>query len=197
MSEKNRILVLFAHPAFHKSTINKRMIHAIQDLEGVTIHKLYDEYPDYYIDVPREQKLLLEHDIIVWHHPFYWYSAPPILKEWIDLVLQHNFAYGSKGTALKGKMVMTAITAGGRKMAYEDGGYNVFPIRTFLSPFEQTARLCRMFYLPPFVVFGTHLLEDAVITRYAEDYRQKLIGLRDNLIDTDAIISDTFINEII
>ena len=62
-------------------------------VEGVTVNNLYEKYPDFFIDVPEEQRLLLENDIIIWHHPFYWYSAPAILKEWMDLVLQHGFAY--------------------------------------------------------------------------------------------------------
>ena len=80
----NKILVLFAHPALQKSRVNSVMLDAIHGLEGVTIHNLYEEYPDFHIDIKKEQQLLLDHDIIILHHPFYWYSAPAIVKEWID-----------------------------------------------------------------------------------------------------------------
>jgi len=46
----------------------------------VTIHDLYETYPNFHIQVKFEQDLLLAHDIIVFHHPFYWYSSPAILK---------------------------------------------------------------------------------------------------------------------
>ena len=85
-----RILVLFAHPVQHKSRVNKELVSAIQGIEGITFHYLYEDYPDFHIDVKREQELLLSHDIFVWQHPFYWYSAPALLKEWIDLVLEHG-----------------------------------------------------------------------------------------------------------
>ena len=98
-----RILVLFAHPVQHKSRVNKELVSAIQGIEGITFHNLYEDYPDFHIDVKREQELLLSHDIFVWQHPFYWYSAPAMLKEWIDLVLEHGFAYGRTGKALEGK----------------------------------------------------------------------------------------------
>lgn len=38
-----RILVLFAHPALHRSRINRRLIASIRDLENVTINDLYEE----------------------------------------------------------------------------------------------------------------------------------------------------------
>ena len=109
----SRVLILFAHPALEKSRVNRRLIAAVQDLENVTINDLYEQYPDFYIHVKREQELLLSHDVIVFQHPFYWYSCPALVKQWEDLVLQYGFAYGKEGTKLKGKWVLTAITTGG------------------------------------------------------------------------------------
>ena len=160
MKRMNKILILFAHPVYHKSRINQQIMDSVSDIEAVTINNLYDRYPDFHIDVHREQHLLLSHDIIIWHHPFYWYSAPSMIKEWIDLVLEHDFAYGRKGKSLKGKYIFNAITSGGSKEAYSSGGYNHFTIRQLLAPFEQTANLCSLTYLPPFVVHGTHLLKN-------------------------------------
>lgn len=187
MERKNKILVLFAHPAIHKSRVNKELLRSIAHEEGITIHKLYEEYPDFHIDVKREQNLLLQHDMYIWHHPFYWYGAPAILKQWIDLVLEHNFAYGRNGTALQDKKVMTAITTGGRLEAYREGGYNNFTINQLLAPFKQTAHLCHMQYLPPFIVYGTHILNNADIQKYAEDYKKILISLREDIFSEDEI----------
>ena len=91
------ILILFAHPALEKSRVNRVLIRDIPGIEGVTFHDLYETYPDFDIDVAREQELLLAHDTIVLHHPFFWYSTPAMLKEWQDLVLEHGWAYGSGG----------------------------------------------------------------------------------------------------
>jgi glutathione-regulated potassium-efflux system ancillary protein KefG len=139
-----RILVLFAHPAIHKSRINRVLADAIRDLPGVTFHDLYDAYPDFHIDVHREQELLLDHDVVVFHHPFFWYSTPAILKEWQDLVLQHGWAYGSEGKALVGKLLVSVISTGGRESAYQAEGHNRFTMRELLAPIEQTAHLCGM-----------------------------------------------------
>jgi len=176
---RNHILLVFVHPAYHKSRINKKLLASVDGMEGLTIRNLYDEYPDYHINIKKEQEFLLEHDIIIWHHPFYWYSAPPLLKEWIDLVLQHNFAYGHKGTALRGKSVLSVITTGGRMEAYQMNGFNRYTIRQFLAPFEQTARLCNMHYLPPFVVDGTHLISPGQLERQVGLFKRTISFLSD------------------
>ena len=98
----NRVLIQFAHPALQKSRVNRRLIAAVQNLENVTINDLYEEYPDFFVDVQREQELLLSHDIIVFQHPFYWYSCPALVKQWEDLVLQYGFAFGAQGTSSTG-----------------------------------------------------------------------------------------------
>src|SRR6185369_10018305 len=93
-----RVLVLFAHPAFQKSRVHRHLVPAARQVEGITFHDLYEAYPDFQLDVPHEQQLLLAHDVIVFQHPFYWYSCPALLKEWLDLVLEYGFAYGPNGT---------------------------------------------------------------------------------------------------
>jgi glutathione-regulated potassium-efflux system ancillary protein KefG len=153
---KNRILILFAHPRYERSASNIQLVRQIPALPSITFHDLYENYPDFNINVTREKDLLLSNDIIIWHHPFYWYSSPPLLKQWIDLVFEFGWAYGPGGTALQGKLVFNCITVGGPRSAYDKKGYNRFTIKELLTPFEQTASLCRMTYLPPFAMHGTH-----------------------------------------
>jgi glutathione-regulated potassium-efflux system ancillary protein KefG len=181
----HEILILFAHPALERSRVNQELVRAAAGLDGVTLHDLYEAYPDLDIDVPREQELLLAHDVVVLQHPFYWYSTPAILKEWFDLVLEHGWAYGHAGDRLRGKTMLSAITTGGSEEAYQEGGYNRFTMRQLLAPVEQTARLCGMEYLPPFVVHGTHGLGRAEIERHADDYRRTLAALRGGGVDLE------------
>ena len=190
----NRVLILFAHPAFEKSCCNRRLAEAVRELAGVTFHDLYQHYPDLDIDVEREQGLLVEHDIIVMQHPFYWYSTPAMLKEWQDLVLQHGWAYGSEGTALAGKTLINVISAGGGEKSYRREGRNRYTVREFLFPLERTAALCNMAYLPPFVVYGTHSLNEAAMQRHASDYRRLVEALRDGTLDVDAAATRQHIN---
>jgi glutathione-regulated potassium-efflux system ancillary protein KefG len=147
--------------------------------------------------VKKEQELLLEHDIIIWHHPFYWYSAPAMLKEWIDLVLEHGFAYGREGTALKGKKVLSVITTGGRREAYQKGGFNQYSIAEFLAPYNRTVTLCYMDYLPPYVVHGSHLMDNSGIKNAAEDYQKLVIALRDSIFSSDEFVKHEYLNDLL
>ncbi|WP_346854413.1 NAD(P)H-dependent oxidoreductase [uncultured Draconibacterium sp.] len=192
-----KILILFAHPAFHKSRINKALINSIKDMEGITLNNLYEKYPDFFIDVKAEQKLLLEHDVIVWHHPFYWYSAPAIIKEWMDLVLEHGFAYGATGKALQGKWALSVVSTGGRKEIYCATGSNQFTVNQFLAPFNRSATLCRMNYLPPFVVHGSHTLSQADLKKHSSDYHKLMLSLRDETCQEKDFSNIEYINSII
>jgi glutathione-regulated potassium-efflux system ancillary protein KefG len=196
MATPTQILILFAHPALEKSRVNRRLLQAVTGLDAVTVHDLYEAYPDFQIQVKYEQDLLLAHDIIVFQHPFYWYSSPALLKEWQDLVLEHGFAYGHEGMALRGKKMLSAITAGGSEQSYCQEGYNRFSVRQLLAPFEQTAHLCGMEYLPPFIVHGTHKLEGTQdVDKHAEDYHRVILALRDNTICWDRISHCRRLNE--
>lgn len=190
-----KILILFAHPAFEKSRVNKHLSDAVNGLEGVYFHDLYQEYPDFQIDVDREQELLEQHDIIIFHHPFFWYSTPAILKEWQDLVLEHGWAYGSQGNALQGKLFMNVITTGGKETAYSVEGRNHFTIRQLLAPMEQTANLCKMTFLAPYVVHGTHSITPEEIAHSRSEYRELLIALQENRVDIDAAHRISRIND--
>ncbi len=177
---KKRALILFAHPALEKSRVNKILIQGLDQLDHITFHDLYQAYPDLNIDISREQEFLLIHDIIIFMHPLYWYSTPAILKEWQDLVLTHGWAYGSHGNALKGKILFNVVTTGGPLMAYHHDDPERFDIRQLLAPIEQTARMCKMNYIPPFTVHGTHEIQYDEILAAKERLQQYIKQLIDS-----------------
>lgn len=165
-----RILLQFVHPVLRKSRANRALLAAARGVDGVTVNDVYERYPDFDLDVAREQALLLACDVVVFQHPFYWYSAPALLKEWQDMVLTLGFAYGPDGTQLHGKTLASAITTGGAADAYSETGHNRFPIATLLAPYDQTAHLCGMRYAAPFVVYGAPRLSDVALAEEAERY---------------------------
>jgi glutathione-regulated potassium-efflux system ancillary protein KefG len=192
------VLVLFAHPALEKSRVNRALVETVPALAGrlprLTFHDLYEAYPDFGVDVAREQALLAAHDVVVLHHPFYWYSAPPLVKQWEDLVLEHGWAYGARGRMLDGKRLLSVVTLGGGASAYRPEGYNRFTVRQLLAPIEQMARLCRMQYLPPWVVYGTHRMQGAEVARAARRYAALLTRLHDDRLDLAALAGEELCN---
>jgi glutathione-regulated potassium-efflux system ancillary protein KefG len=170
----NKILILFSHPRFEKSRVNRALLEGVDRMPQVTLHDLYERYPDFNVDIEQEQELMTAHEIIIWQHPFYMYGAPALLKQWIDLVLEYGWAHGRGGDSLRGKIIFNALTSGGSREVYRTDGYNRFTLREFLVPFDQTATLCKMIYLPPFAVQGTHLLTEAQLARHAALYHALL-----------------------
>lgn len=192
-----KVLILFAHPALEKSRINQRLIEGLDQKENVSFRDLYELYPDFNIDVAAEQQAVTDHDVVIFHHPFYWYSTPAILKEWQDLVLEHGWAYGSSGDALAGKYLMNVMTAGGAKKSYCAEGFNKYTIRDFLRPMERTAALCKMEFLPPLVLHGTHSLTELDIEPYKQSYHTLLDNLIAGNLNADNIKDDLYMNSIL
>jgi glutathione-regulated potassium-efflux system ancillary protein KefF len=117
----------------------------------------------------------MEADLIVFQHPIQWYSMPSLMKEWVDVVLAHGWAYGPGGTALQGKGFWLVATTGGSVESYHTSGYHRYDFSAFLPPFEQTAILCGMRWLPPLILHGAHQVGQDLIDAHVETYRQRLL----------------------
>lgn len=192
------ILVLFAHPSIHRSEANAPLLQLARQLDGVTVVDLYAEYPTFEIDIDREQHRLRQHDVVIFMHPLYWYSTPAILKEWQDLVLEHGFAYGAGGTALKGKLFLSVTTAGAAQQAYTAEGFNHFSLRELLRPLEQTAEICGMHYLPPFVLYGARTATDENrLQPHLAHWRQLLESLRSRSLDIEQARTADSLNDVL
>jgi glutathione-regulated potassium-efflux system ancillary protein KefG len=192
---RNKILILFAHPRFERSQNNAILLNSIPNIPEITLHDLYEKYPDFNINIEYEKELLADHQIIIWQHPFYWYSCPPLLKQWIDLVLEFGWAYGPGGNALQGKIVFNSITTGGQRSAYSKDGHNRFTIKELLTPFDQTAYLCKMVYLPPFALQGTHRAAMEETISMAKQYNSILERLATGNFNVDEIKPFAFLND--
>jgi glutathione-regulated potassium-efflux system ancillary protein KefF len=174
------IVVIVAHPELDQSRANRRLLQAARALGNnvgagrIAVRDLYALYPDYLIDVAVEQAVLAAARLVVWQQPIRWYGMPPLLKLWCDDVLAFGWAYGPGGTALRGKDLWLVATTGGPEDSYRPDSYNRYFFDAFLPPYEQTAALCGMRFLPPFVVHGAHRAGDAELAGHAKTYAQKL-----------------------
>ncbi|MBL8341708.1 MAG: NAD(P)H-dependent oxidoreductase [Rubrivivax sp.] len=174
------ILVIAAHPTLEHSRVCRALLAALQPSAPSTadprteVRDLYALYPDYFIDIAAEQRALAAARLVVWLHPVHWYSMPPLLKLWLDEVLAFGWAYGPGGTALRGKDLWLVASTGGDEASYHPGGHNRHSFSAFLPPYEQTARLTGMRWLPPLVLHGAHRVSEAALDVHAQTFRQRL-----------------------
>ena len=150
-----RILVILAHPQLEHSRANRALADAAR-AAGIELRDLYALYPDYLVDVAAEQAALAGVDLLVWLHPIHWYGMPPLMKLWLDDVFSFGWAYGPGGQALQGTDLWLATSTGGPEASYRSDGHNRFFFDAFLPPYDQTAALTGMRFLPPLVLHGAH-----------------------------------------
>ena len=152
---------------------------ASADLPQVEVRDLYALYPDYLIDVAAEQAALADAALVVWLHPLHWYGMTPLLKLWADEVLAFGWAYGPGGSALRGKDLWLAVSTGGSADAYRPAGLNRYFFDAFLPPYEQTAQLVGMRFLPPLVLHGAHRASAAEIEAHVQTFAARLASYPD------------------
>lgn len=166
--------LIAAHPDWGDSRVNRLLYEAARQAPQVAVRDLYGSYPDYDIDVAAEQESAQAADLVVLLHPIQWYSMPALMKLWCDEVLRYGWAYGPGGTALRGKDLWLVATTGGPEASYHPQGYNRYFFDAFLPPYEQTATLCGMRFLPPLLLHGAHRASDDEVHGHVEMFRDRL-----------------------
>jgi glutathione-regulated potassium-efflux system ancillary protein KefF len=173
------LLILVAHPQIEHSRVTARLMRRAAGLgttgpAGVEVRDLYALYPDYWVDVAAEQAALATAKLVVWLHPVHWYGMPPLMKLWLDEVFAFGWAYGPGGQALRGKDLWLVASTGGPADSYRPGGYNRHFFDAFLPPYEQTAALAGLRWLPPLVLHGAHRVPEAELQAHEHMFAQRL-----------------------
>ena len=142
------ILIVSGHTDLNNSVANKKILQELNKrLPHIEIDYLSILYPDYKIDVIKEQNKLLKADIIVLQYPLFWYSMPSLLEKWMEETFKHGFSHGSTGDKLKGKKLIASLTTGAPVQAYSN-------IEDFLKPIKATCKLCQIEYVGNIVTYG-------------------------------------------
>jgi glutathione-regulated potassium-efflux system ancillary protein KefF len=175
----SRIVVIAAHPQLEDSRATRAMMSAAAGIADVDVRDLYASYPDLFIDAGAEQRALAEAQLVVWLHPMHWYGMTPLLKLWVDAVFSWGWAYGPGGTKLRGKDLWLSVSTGGPEHSYRTDSYNRYFFDAFLPPYEQTATLVGMRFVPPLVLHGAHRVDDDAIAAHARVFADRLASYPD------------------
>ena len=151
-----KTLVIVIHPDIRNSSVNRRWIEEISKYpDKYVVHQLHEAYPDERIDVLYEQRLIEQFDKIVFQFPYYWFNCPALFKKWLDEVLTHGWAYGSKsGYKLAGKKVALAISLGVDEHELSRDEKYKYTLNELTRPFELSFEYVKADYRPFFAYYG-------------------------------------------
>nr|WP_295923834.1 NAD(P)H-dependent oxidoreductase [uncultured Dyadobacter sp.] len=154
-----KTLVISIHPDIKNSAINRRWVETLKSFpDKFTVHQLHEAYPDEKLDIPFEQRLVEQHDKIIFQFPFYWFNCPPLFKKWLDEVMTYGWAYGSRsGFKMAGKKVALAISLGIDQEEYRHSAKYKYTIEELTRPFELTFEYVKADYRPFFAYYGIEL----------------------------------------
>lgn len=161
-------LVVVAHPQIDSSTTQQFFKSATESLNNIDYHVLGKDF-----NIDSEQQLLLKNDRIIFQFPMYWYSAPGLLKTWLDDVLTSGFVERNQNV-FSNKELGLVVTTGSAEKDFQAGGRENFSISEILKPFEALANKTNMKYLTPLVVYQFLYLKPDEQQQLLVDYQQYL-----------------------
>lgn len=164
-----KTLVVLAHPSIEESIINANLKKAVLKATEIKLHELYTTYPDWEIDIKKEQELVEEYERIIFQFPNYWYSYPPLLKKWFDQVLERGWAFRGRH-ALAGKEIGAAISSGFSSEDYRFDGLHRHSLEQILAPFYATCNFIRAKSLPVFATFEEETTTEKGYEEQAAEY---------------------------
>jgi NAD(P)H dehydrogenase (quinone) len=136
-------------------------------------------------DIQAELDKLLWADLLILNFPIFWFSAPAMLKGWIDRVLVSGVCYGGKRFydqgGLAGKKALVTVTLGGREHMFGEGAIHG-PLEDMLRPILRgTLAYVGFDVLEPFVAWHVPYISEEARQQFLVDYDQRLQHLSDDL----------------
>ncbi len=170
-----KTLVIVSHSDIQESSSQKFLKDSFPLSDAIIYHHLESIYSFDEINVKKEQELLTNYQRIIFQFPFYWYSAPAMLKHWLDEVLTEGFAYGPNRFPLKGKELGLVMTIGVSEKEYQVGGREGFTISALTTPYQAMAKKLEMSFLKPFLIYQFQYMDEKEKMRLLIDYQQYLM----------------------
>ena len=122
-------------------------------------------------------------DLLIFNFPIFWFSAPAILKGWIDRVFVSGHFYGGKRFydqgGMRGKQAMLALSLGGQPHMFGPEAIHG-EMDTLLRPIMRGAlAYCGFTVLPPYVAYHVPYVTPEARQAMLDEYRERLLHLDD------------------
>ncbi|WP_248752077.1 NAD(P)H-dependent oxidoreductase [Pseudomonas sp. MWU15-20650] len=152
------------------------LVYALEQRLGVKKHSIA-------ADIQGELDKVLWADLLILNFPIFWFSAPAMLKGWIDRVLVSGVCYGGKRFydqgGLAGKRALVTVTLGGREHMFGEGAIHG-PLEDMLRPILRgTLAYVGYDVVAPFVAWHVPYISTEARQEFLTEYQQRLQGLAD------------------
>jgi len=150
-----KTLVIVSHPYPEQSQVIKAQERVALARTDVTVRNLESLYGNDVsgFDVAAEQKAHEGVDRVIYLFPIHWFNLTPMLKAYLNQVWTYGWAFGSDGTALKGKQMQLVVSAGATAHTYSGEGMIHSTIEDVLTPMKASALYVGMDYAKPLAFY--------------------------------------------
>ena len=166
-------LVLVSHPSVGASKTHSAIVDEFNRMPNLTVRYIDGVLGDAKaFDVAAEHKVIEAHDTIVLQFPWYWYSAPAVMKKYLDEILTPGWAFEGR-FSLEGKKLQLLVTTGGAEVTYNADSDHGFTMDELVTPFKAIARYTKMVWVDPVIIYAVAAPIDEQITNTREIVRRR------------------------
>ena len=155
-----RTIVYVAQPDSEQSNSFQFLVQSGQALTDVCYVDLAKEYQgNEGFNCEQEWQRLVSYERIIFQFPLYWYQAPAILKQWLDVVFGYELPQQAK-KQLANKELGIVVIAGVKESEYQIGGREGVTISDLVAPYYALARHFKMVPLKFYAIHQFHYLSE-------------------------------------
>ena len=165
-----KTLVLFAHPFLEFSNNNKELTNFYERHQQFTFRDLYEEYPDFHIPAFRERKRIVEYDRFIFHFPIIWFGMPPLLRLWLDEVVDGNWINGQAKNPFENKEVFLLVTTRSKERSFGKNGKHGYTIEELISGLLVTLKIFKVNIKNIYIVYEAETLSKKEIILHKQKF---------------------------
>lgn len=167
-------LVLFAHPFPEFSNNNRELINFYERHQHFTFRDLYEEYPDFHIPAFRERKRIVNYDRIIFHFPLIWFGMPPLLRLWLDEVMDGNWLNPYSDNPLENTEIFILVTTRSKERSFGKNGKHGYSIEEMISGLLISLKIFRAKIQPIYIIYESDRLSKKEIIQHKQKFTEIL-----------------------
>ena len=142
--------------------------------QNFTFRDLYEEYPDFHIPAFRERKRIVNYDRFVFHFPLIWFGMPPLLRLWLDEVMDGNWLNNYHENPFENKEVYILVTTRSKERSFGKHGKHGYTIEELLSGFLIVLKVFKANLKNIYIVYDTENLSKKEIIQHKQRFAEIL-----------------------